>query len=75
MAVAMTEARTARLKQMPSSCRGVYKLAMAGRSRKAAIKAMCLECTGWDRASIAGCTASACPLFPYRPFVSSEKGE
>jgi hypothetical protein len=35
---------------------------------KAAIKAQCLECMGWSRKDIDGCTDLACPLYPYRPF-------
>ena len=57
-----------RLKIMPESCRRGYLRAMGGRSQKAAIKAFCLECVGWDRKAVASCTATACPLYPYRPF-------
>jgi len=66
-----------RLSQMPKHCRNTYLRALGGRSRKSAIKAFCLECTGWQRAEVARCTALACPLWPYRPFGrnSGSRGE
>ena len=57
-----------RLSQMPKLYRGAYLRAMGGRSRRSAIRAFCLECTGWQRAEVARCMALACPLFSYRPF-------
>lgn len=41
-----------------------------GKSRKAAIKLMCLECVGGSRADVARCTDGGCPLFLYRPYVA-----
>ena len=57
-----------RLADMPSSCRRTYLQALTGKSKRAAIKAFCLECVGWERVAVAECTASACPLYLYRPF-------
>lgn len=37
-------------------------------SPRAAIKAFCTECVGYDRLAVAGCTAYACPLWRYRPY-------
>jgi hypothetical protein len=37
-------------------------------SPKKAIKAMCLECVGYDRESIRSCTGYSCPLWLYRPY-------
>jgi hypothetical protein len=37
-------------------------------SPRAAVRAFCQECCGYDRAMIADCTAWACPLFEYRPY-------
>jgi hypothetical protein len=37
-------------------------------SPRRAIKAFCLECVGFDRAAVTGCTAFACPLWNFRPF-------
>lgn len=48
-----------------------YRLAMRGKSRKAAIQAMCLECQGWDekpREAIRDCAARSCSLWTVRPY-------
>jgi len=42
-------------------------------SPRAAIKTMCLYCTGYDRKSIKECSAFACPLHTYRPFQSNNQ--
>lgn len=58
-----------RAAEMPVSARNGYLRAARGKaSPRAAIKAFCLECVGFDRAAITGCTADCCPLFLYRPF-------
>ena len=57
-----------KLGMMPLSFRLTYLKAMSGRSLPAAVKLFCLECFSWDKAEIDGCTAPACPLYPYRPY-------
>ncbi len=57
-----------KLAAMPAVYQAGYLRALGGRSPKAAIKAFCLECVGWQRAEVATCTALACPLWSYRPF-------
>lgn len=59
----------ARAAQIPTKRRGVYLRAMSGKSRKAATRAFCYECVGWEDLpdSVRSCTAPACPLYPYRP--------
>ena len=42
-------------------------------SPRAAIKAMCLTCSHFDRTEIAHCAVNTCPLHRYRPFQSSRK--
>ena len=67
-----------RAKQMPSSCRASYLKATRGKaSPRVAIKAQCLECVGWQRPEVARCTATACPLWMYRPWrqVDEECGD
>lgn len=59
-----------RLADMPKSARNTYLRAVGGRAPKAAIRAFCRECCGWQRAEVARCTALACPLYVYRPFQS-----
>lgn len=53
----------------PESAKGTLSRAFSGSaSPRAAIKAMCLSCVGYDRESIKNCTGYACPLWAYRPF-------
>ena len=56
--------------EMPENCVRTYLRAIRGRSMRAAIKAFCCECMGWEdyHRGIRDCTSPACPLFPYRPF-------
>ena len=62
-----------RAAQMPVSCRLGYLRAAAGTaSPREAIRAHCLECTGWVRREVTLCTALACPLFAYRPYQGDE---
>jgi len=56
-----------KLKSMPEHCRNTYRLAMTGKRRNAAIKSACVECMGYNRADVPGCTSHGCPLYPYRP--------
>jgi hypothetical protein len=54
---------------MPVSMRKGYFDAASGKaSPRAAIRAHCLECVGWEREEVPACTAVACPLYLYRPF-------
>jgi len=55
-----------RAASMPKAYWRLYERAMTGRSRKAAMRSFCLECCGWQRVEVANCTATACPLYPYR---------
>ena len=57
---------------MPKAYRRNYDKAMTGKSLKAAGKAFCLECVMWDRNEVKLCPSVACPLFPYRPYASSQ---
>lgn len=58
-----------RLEDTPETMRRTYLRAVSGRSKPAAIRAFCAECVGWDREEVRRCTAPACPLYPYRPFM------
>ena len=62
-----------RVSEMPPICVNAYLKAMRGRAPKAAIKAFCEMCMGWeDRiVQISGCTDPACPLYPYRPYKNT----
>ena len=52
--------------EYPHSTRESYRKAMEGRSRKAAIRAFCVMCMGYQPHHVRGCTAPECPLYPYR---------
>jgi len=41
---------------------------------RAAIKAKCLECTGYERDEITTCTGYGCPLWAYRPYQARSRG-
>jgi hypothetical protein len=51
---------------VPPRFRAIYRKGIAGKSRKAAIRAFCLQCTGWSAGEVQRCTSTSCPLFPYR---------
>lgn len=55
---------------IPKQFRKLYEQAMGGKSRDAAIQAHCLSCMGWQASEVPLCTATACPLYPYRPLVA-----
>ena len=59
-------AMLARLRQMPVSCRQGFVRAMRGKSLRAAVRAYCDMCVGWNRKEALACTDPACPLYPYR---------
>jgi len=58
--------RRKRLPQIPGKYRSLYLRAWGGKSRKAATRAFCLECVGYNAAEVGRCTDGACPLYPYR---------
>ena len=60
------------MKDIPFLYRALYRRAMSGCSRKAAICAQCLECCGWVRLEVTLCTDVGCALFPYRPYSSED---
>ncbi len=52
--------------QMSKQYRPTYNRAMNGKSRKAAMRAFCCECCGWEIREVFLCTDLGCPLYPYR---------
>ena len=60
------DVRQQRLAQIPRKQRSVFLKAWKGKSRKAAIRAFCFECAGYESAEVNRCTAPACPLYEFR---------
>lgn len=57
------------ISEAPESVQKTLTQAFLGSaSPRAAIKAMCLTCMGYERAQIKVCTGFSCPLWLYRPF-------
>jgi len=55
--------------EAPGSVKNTLTKAFSGSaSPRAAIKAMCLTCVGYDRETVRNCTGYSCPLWKYRPF-------
>jgi len=57
---------TPRRKDIPPKFRGHYEKGMEGKSRKAAIRAQCLECCGWSAKEVRNCTTTDCTLYKFR---------
>jgi len=62
---------TRRRDDIPKPYRRTYDRALSGRSLKAAVKAQCLECMGWQREEVRACASYPCPLWPYRDYQES----
>lgn len=64
----------ARRAEIPRQHRATYDRAMMGKSRKAAMRAFCCECCGWELREVFFCTDLACALYPYRPRSRVSRG-
>jgi len=54
--------------EIPKAAQVAYLKAARGKaSPRLAIGVFCLECMGWDRKAVRGCTSKACALYQYRP--------
>ena len=57
------------ISQAPATTQKSLGRAFSGvASPRAAIKAMCLTCVGYERMAITNCTGWSCPLWKYRPY-------
>ncbi len=52
----------------PSKLGAFRRVYSSTASPREAIKAMCLQCCWMDLEGIRGCTATACPLWEFRPY-------
>ena len=55
----------------PSRRRLLERVYAGQSSPRECIKAFCLECNGWEEAAIRDCTATACPIYRFRPFQAA----
>lgn len=70
----MTPRQAKQLEDVPPMYQGTIGKAYEGKcSPRAAIKAFCLHCTGYERVQVTNCTSLACPLWLFRPFQAVEK--
>lgn len=58
--------RAEKLKAVPKKWHAHYEIGWAGNSRKAAIRAFCLECMSFDTYCVENCEVASCPLHSYR---------
>ena len=63
---AVIEGRKRHLDNVPRKHRRLYRRAWRENSRKAAVRAKCLECMGWRPNDVRMCTSPNCPLFEHR---------
>ncbi|MCE5277152.1 MAG: hypothetical protein ABFD92_16615 [Planctomycetaceae bacterium] len=63
---AVHQMRVAFLADLPVRQKGLFIRAFTGKSRKAAMRAMCLQCVGNESKNVAACNAVCCPMWPYR---------
>lgn len=59
--------------RIPTAYRKNYLRAMLGKSKAAALKAKCQDCTNWQREEITHCPVMTCPCWPYRPYAHDKK--
>ncbi len=59
---------------IPAKYRKLYERARAGKP-KAAIRAHCLMCVGWEPAEVERCTATGCPLYSLRNLAAQAATE
>jgi hypothetical protein len=54
-----------------------YAQAHAARAKKGNVRALialkCLDCCCWQKAEVAACPVTSCPLYPMRPYKGQEK--
>lgn len=62
----MLEERDKQLYPVPPKYRDLFRRAYNGRSRKAAVRANCLECMSFNEKEVSVCSIPHCPLYLYR---------
>ena len=68
-AITLKQAKS-RLENMNKSLRHTYTRVIIGEgSAKMRIKCFCIECMGYEKYEVAGCTDKGCPLYGARPVL------
>ncbi len=62
------------MRNIPKKFQALYRKALTGKSRRAAVRSFCLECVGYQQAEVERCSATGCPLHPYRLLSGGGKG-
>jgi hypothetical protein len=57
--------------QSPRMALPIIAQAEAG-SMPAAVKLLCLDCSGWQRREVRDCAIVGCPMYPHRPYQRAE---
>ena len=71
----LTQWQQAAVADAPELYRASLSRALGGSaSPRGAIKAFCLQCTGFVRSDITKCSARACALYAYRPYQDDREG-
>ncbi len=68
----MTDKQRQWMLKIPQIYQANFKTAIDGKSKSAAVKAKCLDCSCWQRTEIANCSVDICPLWLYRPYRKAE---
>lgn len=56
------------VKALRESFQLTFLRAYSGRSKAAALKAKCIDCSNFQRDEVKNCTAYTCPLWEFRPY-------
>jgi hypothetical protein len=68
--------QAAYLRHIPTKSRGIVGKAFGKScSPRQAIKAKCLDCSGFDREEVRLCRVTVCPLWPWRPYLAAAEPE
>jgi len=69
----LTERQEQFIQYAPPVYQGIVRNALEGTaSKRRAIQAFCLSCTGFMREEVRHCTATCCPLYKFRPYVKHD---
>lgn len=72
----MTDLQNERLRHVPAAYSALFERCYRNEVFKPErIKAKCLDCCGYQRMEVKYCRATACPLWPIRPYQGKDGDE